>query len=87
VDPLRAPVVARDVDDVKVALEELESVGFDQRVDHERAPGLPLAIQAMAAVNDHRLAHEAIPHASARAASFVPRHPSDDLTSRRPCAL
>jgi hypothetical protein len=55
VDPLGAPVVAWHVDRLRLAGEQLDAVGLDQQVDHERTPGLALAVQAVAAVHEHRL--------------------------------
>jgi hypothetical protein len=43
-DPLDAPVVAGDVNRLRIPGEEFDPVGLDQEVHHERAPRLPLAI-------------------------------------------
>ena len=39
----------------RIAREQLHAVGLDQQVDHERASGLPLAVQAMTAVDEERV--------------------------------
>jgi hypothetical protein len=51
-DPLLTAVVARRLDRLWVTCEQLDSIGLDQQVDNERAPGLPLTVQAMTAVNE-----------------------------------
>jgi hypothetical protein len=50
VDLLDAAVVARRFDRVRLGGEQLHAVGLDQQVDREGAAGLPLAVQAVAAV-------------------------------------
>ena len=71
VDPLSAAVVAWDVDGLWLAAQQLHAIGLDQQVDHERATGLPLAVQAVAAVNEHRLGREPIADRSAGATTFA----------------
>jgi hypothetical protein len=51
-DPLFAAVFARHVDRLRDPNEQLDAVGLDHQVDHERASGLPLAVQAMTAMRD-----------------------------------
>ena len=58
-DPLLAAVVARHVDRLRVAGEQLHAVGLDQQVDDEGASGLPLAVQAMTAVREERIGRQA----------------------------
>ena len=66
-DRLLRAVVARDGDLVRLLSEELHAAGLDQRVDDERASGLPLAIQAVTAVHDQRVGGQAVANGSARA--------------------
>jgi len=61
-DGLRRAVVAEHLDQPGLARRELDAVGLDQDVDRERAPGLPLAVEAMAAVHEKRVARQAIPN-------------------------
>src|SRR5208282_2488603 len=56
-----------------LAHELLDAVGLDQRVDHESAAGLPLAIAAVAAVDEHRLRREPVAHPAAGAAALQGR--------------
>src|SRR5262249_54784504 len=70
IDPLRAAVVARQVDRVRRAGQELDAVGLDQQVDHERAARLALAVQAVAAVRDERLIRQPVADRATRAAAF-----------------
>jgi hypothetical protein len=62
VDLLNAAVVARRFDRVRLGGEQLHAVGLDQRVDHEGAAGLPLAVQAVAAVDEHEASRETRAH-------------------------
>src|SRR5258708_1513864 len=50
-DLLSFSTVRRRHDDVGLTLENLDSVGLDERVECERSPGLALAPSAMAAVD------------------------------------
>jgi len=70
IDPLRAPVVARRVDRLRLTGEQLDALGLDDQVDHERAPRLALAVEAVAAVRDQRLGGEAVANRSAGATAF-----------------
>ena len=54
-DPLRAAVISRNVDRPRLTRGHLDAVGLDQQVDHKGAAGLPLAVQAVAAMDDERL--------------------------------
>ena len=47
--------------------EDLHAVGLDEQVDDEGAPGLPLAVQAVAAVDEHRLGRQPVAERPARA--------------------
>ena len=69
-DPLRAAMVSRYVDRSRLAGEDLDTLGLDQEVDDERAAGLTLTVQAMAAMNEERVRREPVTNASARAPSF-----------------
>src|SRR5271165_1635774 len=73
VNVMRASAVGRNRDGLGLALELLDPVGLDQRVDHEGAPRLPLTVLAMAAMDEHRPRRQPIAHSSARAAAFEPR--------------
>jgi hypothetical protein len=70
-DSLGAPVVARKVDRLRLAGDQLDPVRLDQQVDHERAPGLALAVQAVAAVCEQRLRREPVADSSAGAATLA----------------
>src|SRR5512132_16057 len=59
-DLLSAAVVARHVDLLRLSREQLDTVALDQQVDDERAAGLPLAIQAMTAVDEERLRRQPV---------------------------
>src|SRR5690606_31778127 len=48
---------------------DLDPVGLDQRVDDEGTPGLALAFEAMAAMNEHRPRRKPISHRSASTAA------------------
>jgi hypothetical protein len=61
---------ARNRDHLRLAAEELDSVGLDQDVDDECAPRLPLTIQAMTAMDEERIGGKPVPNLSARAAAF-----------------
>jgi hypothetical protein len=54
-DSLRAAVVARRVDRMRLTGQHLNPVRLDKHVDHERAAGLPLAVQTVAAIDEERL--------------------------------
>src|SRR5207248_1240582 len=69
-DALRTAVVARDVDRLRRAGEQLDAVGLDQHVDHECTPRLPLTVQTMAAVDEERVGPKPITHLPACAATF-----------------
>ena len=61
---------------LRLAGEQLDAVGLDQQVDHEGAPRLPLAVQAVAAMDEERLGREPVANLTARAASCEPNaHP------------
>src|SRR5262245_47190598 len=59
-DALRAAVVAGHIDRLWLAHEQLDAVGLDQQVDDERAAGLPLAVEAVAAMDEERLGREPV---------------------------
>src|SRR5206468_5241829 len=69
-DLLRAPVVAWRVHGLRLARKQLHAVGFDQQVDHERAAGLPLAVQAVAAVDEERIRREPVANRAAGTAAL-----------------
>src|SRR5690349_20062864 len=70
-DRLRRSVVARNVDGLRLAGHDLDPVGLDKEVDDERATCLALAVQAVAAVDEERLARQPIAHRTARTATFA----------------
>jgi hypothetical protein len=70
-DALNAPVVARSVDRLRIVGEEFDPVRLDEEVDDERAPGLPLAVKAVAAVNEERVGRQPVPNRSTGTASFA----------------
>jgi hypothetical protein len=70
-DPLHAAVVARNVDRLWCACEQLYAVGLDQQVDDESASGLPLAIQAVTAVREERIGRKPVANRSAGAATLT----------------
>jgi hypothetical protein len=68
---LLAPVVARHVDRLRRGGKQLDPVRLDQQVDDECAPGLPLAVQAMTAMNEQRIRCEPVANGSAGAAALT----------------
>src|SRR5690606_7982027 len=75
VDVVWPTAVRRHTDRLRLAPEQRDAVGLDQCIDDEGAACLPLAIQAMAAMNEHRLGGEHVAHRAARAsARHVCRH-------------
>src|SRR5207237_5446397 len=70
VDPLVAAVVAGHVDRLRVAGEQLDAVTLDQHVDDEGASRLPLAVQAVAAMDEERVGRQPVANRSATAATF-----------------
>jgi hypothetical protein len=70
-DPLAAAVITRNVHGLRVACQQRYPVGFDQQVDHEGAAGLPLAVQAVATVDEQRIRGKPVANLSAGAAAFT----------------
>ena len=58
-DPLGTPIIARHVDRLRDTRQQLHMVGLDQKIDHERAPGLSLTVQAVATVREERIGQSA----------------------------
>src|SRR4029079_15441174 len=79
-------VVARHVDRLRVAGEELDPVGLDQQVDDEGAAGLALAVQAVAAVDEERIRAEVVADRPARTPAFADAHGATPAPIRRPAA-
>ncbi len=52
------------------ALQDLEAIRFDQRVDDERGTGFALAPATVAAVHEHWFAGHAVMHGTAGADAF-----------------
>ena len=71
VDPLHAAVVARHVDRLRRARQELDAVGLDQQVDDEGASGLALAVQAVTAMREERIGRKPVANRSAGAATLT----------------
>src|SRR5689334_1800042 len=74
-DLLRRSVVARHVDELWLPCQDLDAVERDQRVDDEGAARLPLAIEAMAAVHEERIARQSVANGSACAATLADHTP------------
>jgi hypothetical protein len=70
-DRLLAAVIASHVDRLRVAREELNTVGLDQQVDDERASGLPLAVQAVTAMREERVGRKPVANCSAGAPTLT----------------
>src|SRR5262245_25396084 len=66
VDVVRPAGFGRHGDGHRLAA-DLHSIALDERVDRERAAGLTLAEQAVAAVNEHRIREELLANRAARA--------------------
>src|SRR5829696_192548 len=89
-DPLRAAVVAGRVHRLRRSREHLYAVSLDQQVDDESAAGLTLTVQAVAAMNEHRLRPEPVPDRAARASTVKLNahagHPTSPQTDCSPAA-
>jgi len=70
IDLLRPAAVGRHRDRFEAAGEHGDSVGLDERVEHEGASRLPLAVAAMAAMHEHWRRGEPIAHRPAGASAF-----------------
>jgi hypothetical protein len=68
-DLLLASVVARHVDRLRVAREQLHTVGLDQQVDDERVSGLSLVVQTVTAMREERIGRKPVANRSAGTAS------------------
>src|SRR5262249_17893399 len=73
-DDLVLSRVAWNGDRLGLPGDQLDPIGLDQEVDDERAPGLPLTVEAMAAVDEERLRREPVAHLTARAAALADGH-------------
>jgi hypothetical protein len=69
-DLLLLAAAAGNGDRLQLSGEELDSVGLDQDVDDESAPGLPLTVQAVTAVDEERIGREAVANRSAGATAL-----------------
>ena len=69
-DSLLLAAAAGHVDRVWFAGDQFDSIGLDEDIDDERAPGLPLAVEAVAAVCEQRFRREPVPNLSAGAAAL-----------------
>src|SRR5689334_16190830 len=85
-DRLDAAVVAGNVHGPRVAGDELDPVGLDQQVDDERAAGLALAVQAVAAVGEEGIRRQPVADGAARAPAFANAHGLAPASIRRPSA-
>ncbi len=54
VDPLHAAVVTRRIDRLRRFGDNLDALGLDEEIDNERAAGLALTVQTVAAMNEQR---------------------------------
>jgi hypothetical protein len=79
-DRLHRAVVARNVDGLRLAGEQFHAVGLNQHVDDERAAGLPLTVQAVAAVHEERFGRQAVADGPTRAAAFLKAGHQNSLT-------
>jgi hypothetical protein len=70
-DLLLAAIVARHLDWLRVAREQLHTVGLDQQVDNECASGLPLAVQAVTAMREERIGRKPVANRSAGATTLT----------------
>jgi nucleotide-binding universal stress UspA family protein len=68
---LRAAVVSRHIDRLWSASEYLDAVGLDEQIYDEGAPGLALAIDAVAAVRKERLVREPVADGAASTAAVA----------------
>ena len=73
-DSMPLPAVGRDGDRRRRVGEHVQAIAFDQRIEYERAAGLALAAQAMAAMHEQRRARHPVAHPSARTAALKRRH-------------
>jgi hypothetical protein len=71
VDALRGVIVSWYINGQRVAGEHLDAVGLNQHVDHERTPGLALAIRAVAAMREQRLVRQAVADRAAGTAALA----------------
>jgi hypothetical protein len=69
-DLLGRAVVARHLDRLGLARRDLDAVSLDQDVDDERATCLPLTIEAVAAVDEERVARQPVADRLTRAATL-----------------
>jgi hypothetical protein len=53
-DDMRLAAVGRHADAGDIAREHDQPIGLDERVEHEGASSLPLAIAAMTTMHEHR---------------------------------
>ena len=72
-DLLTLATVGRRVDDLNLPLQQLYTIGLDERIQGEGCPRLSLAPVAMAAVNEQRTRCHAIAHEAASAAAVEER--------------
>ncbi len=67
---MRPAAVGRHADGLGLSREKRQATGLDERVEHEGAARLPLAVAAVAAMDEHRRRFEPIPNRAAGAAAF-----------------
>src|SRR5690606_12629289 len=73
IDVVRTAAVRRYENGHRVAGEQLDAIRLDDRVQDERGARLALAVEAVAAMDEHRRRCEAIAHRTARASPFESR--------------
>src|SRR5262249_1627576 len=81
-DALAFAAGGRRVDDLRLACRVHDAVGLIHRVERVRRSSLALAPAAMAGMDDHRLAGEAIADVAAGAAAFGESFVSHDAAPR-----
>jgi len=72
-DLLTLATVGRRVDDLNFSLEQLDTIGFNQRVQGKGCSGFSLAPAAMATMDEQGPRRHAIAHETARAATVKER--------------
>src|SRR6185437_4272582 len=83
-DLLLLAAASRDGDGDRLLPEQLDPVGLDEDVDHERATGLLLTVEAVTAMDEERLRRQAVADRAARATAGQAgtRHRAHRMSSR-----
>ena len=72
-DPLRAAVVAWDLDRLRIPSDQLHAACLDDQIDHKGASSLALTVQAMTAMDEERIGLKSVPNRAAGTAAFTKR--------------